>query len=308
VELKHLRTFLAAADALNISEAARRLRVTQPALSRQIKELESEIGSPLFVRRPNGLRLTEAGKALQTHGGAALAQVDSAVVKAKQSAETDASVLRVGYYSSLCVWANILGRAFEKLAQRFPKVTTQLSENGSAKLAEEVANGSLDAALLGPGEFAPTPGVVMKPACEVPLVAVMAANHRLAKKRQLSVSDLRDEPILGVAKKAAPGRDVAFVAACRKDGFTPRIAAEAASLPDLMVGLTQHSSLAVVDAFVLLAPMPGIAFVRFRAPELSVQIMAAYSSQLTPAGKLFVELTLAEAKRASNSLQRSNGS
>ncbi|HEY5226939.1 MAG TPA: LysR family transcriptional regulator, partial [Opitutaceae bacterium] len=191
MELRHLRTFLAVADTLNISEAARRLHVTQPALSRHIRDLEHSVGHPLFVRHPNGLRLTASGEALHESGSKAVAAVDGALSAARTTGEKEAAALRVGYYSSVCIWANILGPAFGKLARKYPKTTTSLFEASSAQLVDDIAGGRLDAAILGPGEYSPVPGVVTEVACTVPALAMMANNHRLAKKRQLALSDFR---------------------------------------------------------------------------------------------------------------------
>ena len=304
MELRHLRTFLAVAETLNVSEAARRLRVTQPALSRQIKDLEWEIGYPLFVRRANGLRLTDSGATFQAHAGKVLAAAEAALHEAKQAGEAQASVLRVGYYSGLCVWANILGRAFERLGRTYPKATTKLFEHSSARLASDVSAGTLDAALLGPGEFGAMPGVVFELACTVPAVALVAADHPLAKKRILSIEDLRGRDILSIDPKSAPGRENQVIASAKARGFEPRIVHAAAGVPELMVAITKRSGLAIADAFALLAPVPGIAVIRFKPSELNIDIHAAYANEGTPASKLLVSSMLTEARRAGKAIAR----
>jgi DNA-binding transcriptional LysR family regulator len=300
VELRHLRTFLAVADTLNISEAARRLHVTQPALSRHIRDLEHSVGHPLFLRNPNGLKLTASGEALHSSGKKAVAAIDEALSAAKRTGDEQAASLRVGYYSSVCIWANILGPAFGKLSKKYPKVTTNLIEASSAELVDEIAGGRLDAALLGPGEYPPVPGVTTEVACTVPALAMMANNHRLAKKRQLALGDLKGEEIISLMPDSAPGRDHAFVAACKASGFAPRIMREANGLPELILLVTKRMGVAILDSFAQVAPLPGITFVKFKAPGLSVDIHAAYSSKGSAISKHLVELTLAEARRAAS--------
>jgi DNA-binding transcriptional LysR family regulator len=96
MELRHLRTFLIVAETQNISEAARRLRVTQPALGRHIRDLEHTIGTPLFVREPGRFRLTPAGRTLRDRGPAALAAIEQALHRARGVAAERSATVRVG--------------------------------------------------------------------------------------------------------------------------------------------------------------------------------------------------------------------
>jgi len=296
-EARHVRTFLVVADALNISEAARRLNVTQPALSRQIRELEEGVGHPLFVRHPKGLRLTEAGETLQAEGRKAAAAMDAALAAARDAGERQASCLSVGYYSNICVWANVLGPAFEKLGRRYPRITTNLTEAPSAQLVAEVAAGRLSVALLGPGEYPPVPGVVFEVACSVPAIVMMPLNHRLAKKRQLALADLRGEEIIGLSPEMSPGRNRALLAACAAVGFTPQISAVASGVPELMVAVKKRMAVAILDAFARVAPLPGVAFVGLKPPRVMLDIQVARSSQPSPAALLLSEMMVAEARR-----------
>lgn len=297
MELRHLRTFLVVAETLNISEAARRLRATQPALSRQVRELEDQVGHPLFTRHPNGLRLTASGEALRDHGLRAVASVEQALERARTAGEDEAAVLRVGYYTSVCIWANILGPAFQKLNRKYPKAVTRLHEASGSDLLKSVAKGDIDIALLGPGDYRAPPGVTVAVACSVPALVMMPMNHPLAKKRQVAVEDLRGERILGLAEDAAPKRDQAFAAACGAAGFKPRVEAAGSGLAELMVAVSKNAAVSIVDAFVRLAPLPGVALARFKPPGVTVDILAAYRSDCSPPVRHLADLALAEARR-----------
>jgi len=296
-EARHVRTFLVVADALNISEAARRLNVTQPALSRQIRELEEAVGHPLFVRHPKGLRLTEAGETLRVEGRKAAAAMEAALAAARDAGEQQASSLSVGYYSNICVWANVLGPAFEKLGRRYPRITTSLTEAPSAQLVADVAAGRLSVALLGPAEYPPVPGVTFEVACSVPAIVMMPLNHRLAKKRQLELADLQGEEIVGLTPEMSPGRNRPLLAACAAAGFTPRVSAVASGVPELMVAVKKRMAVAILDAFARVAPLPGVAFVGLKPPRVMLDIQVARSSQPSPAALLLSELMVAEARR-----------
>ncbi|HEY5227560.1 MAG TPA: LysR substrate-binding domain-containing protein, partial [Opitutaceae bacterium] len=112
------------------------------------------------------------------------------------------------------------------------------------------------------------------------------------------LSDFRGEEIIGLKSESAPGRDEAFVAACRAAGFSPKISHEANGLPELMILVTKRMGVAILDSFARVAPVPGITFVGFKGHSLRLDIHAAYSAQRSPIAKLLVELTLAEARRA----------
>src|SRR5262245_22990943 len=119
MELRHLRTFVVVADTLNISEAARRLRATQPAMSRQIRFLEHEVGNALCTRHRDGLRLTATGEALRDHGIKVLEAVDAALRSAREAEKQRAAVLRLGYYGA-SVWDKVIAPAAEMFGRKFP--------------------------------------------------------------------------------------------------------------------------------------------------------------------------------------------
>src|SRR5204862_8222169 len=131
----------------NISEAARRLRATQPALSRQIRCLEHVVGNPLFVRHRNGLSFTATGIVLRDEGGKALEALAAAVRHARGAEATGDAVVRLGYYG-ISVWDKVLAPAVEIFGRRFPRVTLNMVEESSAQLADGLRERRLDVALL----------------------------------------------------------------------------------------------------------------------------------------------------------------
>jgi DNA-binding transcriptional LysR family regulator len=298
MELRHLRTFVAVAETLNISEAARRLRVTQPALSRHIQSLEHIVGHPLFVRHRNGLQLTAAGVTLRDHGHKALAAVDAALRNARGADANGNTMVRLGYYG-ISVWSNLLAPAVETFGRRFPDLTLNMVEQSSVYLAASLKEGELDVALLGTGDYERIPGVVTEVACTVPALAMVAANHRLAKKRFVSLDDLRDEEIIGFKHQDAPGRSRSFIAACRDAGFAPRITYVASILPELIMAVRKQMGVAFLSAFATTAPHPpGVVFIKLKPPCVPMDVYAAYALRGPPAARDLAELIIAEARRA----------
>src|SRR5262249_6565892 len=126
MELRHLRYFVAAAEAENVSRAAARLHVSQPALSRQIRDLEEELGSPLFQGTAKSVRLTEAGKAFLTEARVVLQGADEAVARARAIATGGHTELHVGYAPSPTV--RLLPATLRAFQTEFPKVRVKLHD------------------------------------------------------------------------------------------------------------------------------------------------------------------------------------
>ena len=297
MELRHLRTFVAVTETLNISAAARRLRVTQPALSRHIHALEHTVGHPLFVRHRDGLRLTATGATLRDHGIKALAAVDDALNCARGVGANDGTVLRLGYYG-ISIWENLLAPAVEAFGRRFPHLTLNMVEQSSVHLASDLREGLLDVALLGSGDYSRLPGVVTEVACTVPARVLVATNHRLAKKRVVSLEDLRDEEIIGFKHQDAPGKYRAFIAACREAGFSPRIVYLASIFPELSMAVKKRMGVAILSAFATTVPHPGVVFIKLKPPGVPLEIYTAHTLRSPPAARSLAGLIAVEARRA----------
>lgn len=299
MESRHLRTFVVAAETLNISEAARRLRVTQPALSRQIRDLEHEVGHPLFVRHPGGLRLTPAGVILHEQGTKALAAFDEALRCARGEDMKKPTVMRVGYYGTMGTWASVLAPALEKMG---PATTFSVAELTSGQLVVELREGRLDVAVLGPGEYPKIPGVTLELVCQFPAMVLAPINHRLAKKRQLALEDLRDEEIITLSQESAPGRDNAFIAACREKGFTPRITPIGASIPEAITAGIKRMGVGIAGNFAMNLPYPGVVYIKFKPPGVMLDLFVAYNAG-SDAARALAGLIAVEARRAVTSVR-----
>ncbi len=297
MELRHLRTFVAVTETLNISAAARRLRVTQPALSRHIQALEHMVGHPLFVRHRNGLQLTATGLTLRDQGIKALAAFDDALRSARGAGSKDGTVIRLGYYG-ISIWENLLAPAVEAFGRKFPHLTLNMVESSSVHLATDLREGALDVALLGSGDYQRIPGVVTEVACTVPAMVVVAANHRLAKKRLISLEDLRDEEIIGFKHQDAPGKYRSFIAACREAGFTPRISYLASIFPELSMAVKKRMGVAILSSFATTVPHPGVVFIKLKPPSVPLEIYVSYALRSSTPARQLAELITNEARRA----------
>ena len=199
MELRHLRYFVAVAEEKSITVAAqRRLRTAQPSLSRQLRELEAEIGAALMTRSARGIELTAAGKVFLDHARLALAQVEAATAAARRAAHPEDRTLALGFLSG-CEPEWLPG-AMHVLREELPKIEVTISSKDSPQLADGLATGKLDAAFLRPEKQ--YPDLLYKLLIREPLIVVLPSDHRLASHEAISPQDLASETFIGMADQA----------------------------------------------------------------------------------------------------------
>lgn len=186
MELRHLRYFLAIADEGSFSLAAeRRLHTAQPSLSRQIRDLEAEVGAQLFERTPKGAELTAAGRAFLDHARAALLQAEAAVAAARKAVVGERPRFALGFLTGHEIkW---LAAALQELKQIMPDIDVVVSSQSSPELAAAVARGRLDAAFMRAEK---AHGLSYRIVSREPLIAVIPAGHELAGRAALTAADL----------------------------------------------------------------------------------------------------------------------
>jgi DNA-binding transcriptional LysR family regulator len=226
VELRHLRYFLAVAEEGHFGRAARRLRIAQPPVSRQIQALEEELGFPLFDRTKRRIELTAAGKVFRERARRVLDGVEEAVTAARRASLGQTGRVAVGYPSSLAYSGlTELLRAFRAHS---PDVDLVLREIPAQEQITALREGRLDVGLVR----APLaePALASEPVRTEPLVVAMPADHRLARRSRVALRDLAREPFVGFPRASnAPFFDL-LIRACHDAGFSPMIVQEAPQL------------------------------------------------------------------------------
>jgi DNA-binding transcriptional LysR family regulator len=200
MELRHLRYFAAVAAHGSFSRAANNLHLTQPALSRQVRDLEEEIGVPLFVRGTNTLTLTEAGEVFYEEARDLLARADQAVQRVRGEARSE--TLRVGYGPSLT--AGILPRALERFQSEVPRVRIELEDLSPREIGEKVKGGLLDLVIMPESTQALIKGFQWTELRRLALVLVMAPTHPLAKLAKIPPKRLNGLPLHGLGRVNFP--------------------------------------------------------------------------------------------------------
>src|SRR2546428_581431 len=204
MELRHIRYFIAVAETGSVTVAAeRRLHTSQPSLSRQIRDLEDEVGAPLLNRSARGVELTDAGRAFMDHARLALMQIDAAIEAARKAAQPAKERFALGFLTGEEMrW---LPEAMQILRGELPNADVSVTSDYSPNLADAVARGKLDVAFL---RAEPDFDLVYRTVRQEPLVVLMPSDHPLASRRAVRPQDLIGEPFIAMGGKARMLRGV----------------------------------------------------------------------------------------------------
>jgi LysR family transcriptional regulator, hca operon transcriptional activator len=199
MELRHLRYFVAVAEARSLTVAAQqRLYTSQPSLSRQIRDLEKEVGAQLLTRSARGIELTPAGRAFLDHARSVLSQVEAAAEAARQAAHPAKPCFAMGFLTGHeLTW---MSEALQILRDELPNVDVMISSQTSPQLAAALLKGKVDAAFLRREEG--VPDLAFKLLIKEPLVVVLPSDHRLAALNAINPQDLAGEIFLSVSDTA----------------------------------------------------------------------------------------------------------
>ena len=193
MEIRQLKAFIAIAETGTFTAGAMRVHVTQAAISMQLKQLELEVGAPLFIRAPRRVILTEAGEALLERARSILREHDAALAEIAELAGAEHGRLRIGSASAM-VTAGPLPTLLKELRARHPRADVSISSGTSEALVRQIIAGELDVAFVSlPVE---TRGIVTEVLSRDELVAIASPRHRLAKQRIVTAAVLANEKLI----------------------------------------------------------------------------------------------------------------
>jgi DNA-binding transcriptional LysR family regulator len=291
MELRHLRYFLAVGEALNFTKASAQLRVAQPALSRQVQDLEDEIGVDLLRRSPRGVTLTAEGKLFLEEVRVLLRRTDESVEKVRALARGEYGELHIGYAPSPTV--EILPPALAAFQKAVPRVRVLLHDLSSDELIAGLQNATLELAVMVRQPVGDeTAGIQFELLRTYPLCVAMTAAHPFARLKSVSLEKLAAEPLVGFRRKDYPEYNRILDRLFAPISATPRIAVECDSASSLIteveagrgVALSSTIFKLVAGKRLLYRPLTGTAEVA------SVGIARASKGDVTPAGEKFCEI------------------
>jgi LysR family transcriptional regulator, hca operon transcriptional activator len=271
MELRHLRYFVAVAEAGSMKVAAEtRLHTAQPSLSRQMRDLEHEVGVALFARSVRGVELTAAGRAFLDHARLSLTQAEAAAEAARRAARPAKTSFAVGFLiGQEAAW---LARATRILSDELPNIEIRVSSGFSVTLAEELKQGRIDIAFL---RHEPDPDLTFKLVLKEPLVAILPRDHRLAASKTFDPRDLAGETFIGIS-------EIPRVLRGAVNGYLKRSGVEVA--PRFAIdNFAMAISLVTSERGVALLPIsieeylpPSIVSRRLRGAQPTVDLMVGY--------------------------------
>jgi DNA-binding transcriptional LysR family regulator len=219
IELRHLRYFVAVAEELHFSRAARKLNLAQPPLSQQIRQLEAILGYPLFNRTSRSVKLTPAGAVYLERTRKLLQGIERDIGEMRDVAQGKVGLLHIGFIGSAMLTR--LPGVLRAYRESFPGVELRLHESFTAKVIEGLEDGSLDVGLLRDADQREV--LHLETLFSEPFVAVVSVGHTLSKKKIISLSSLRDEPFVFYPRTAGVRAFEKPMSLCEAAGFRPRI-------------------------------------------------------------------------------------
>jgi DNA-binding transcriptional LysR family regulator len=284
MDLRQLSYFVAVAEERQFTRAAARVSVAQPAVSAQIRRLETELGEPLFHRDRRAVSLTAAGEALLPHAQAALAA-------AELGRDTIASLrgilqgrLRVGVSGPV---DHRFAEALGDFHRAHPAVEIEFTQQQNEPLLDDVASGDVDAAIVGLGAQPTPPGVGVRVVATEPLVLAVRRGDPLSRRRTVTIAQLRGQPLISLVRGS--GLRTVLENACDKAGFVPWITAEASELGSLVELAAEGLGAAALPRSA--ANGADLALLKITRPKLRrITALAWNEAATSPAGRAFLAL------------------
>lgn len=219
MELRHVRYFLAVAESLNFSKAAQQLHIAQPPLSRQIRQLEDELGVELFIRTKHGVQLTKAGRAFMDEGRKLVVQAGHATEAARHAQKGESGIVRIGIASGL---GGLVAKVVAEHGRHFPGINIECRDVFSGLQNEILEKCEIDVGFLRP------PVNQMKLDCELlfeeELAVVLPKSHRFAKRKFLKLKEVADEPLIMFDRNFSAGLYDRILGLYSRQGLTPHFA------------------------------------------------------------------------------------
>ncbi len=288
MELRHLRYFVAVAEELSFTRAARRLRVAQPALSRQIRQLEDEACVELLTRDPRNVRLTPAGAVFLSEAKMILERSAQALRAAREAGRENERPLNIGYVWGLfhSVVPDVVGR----FRAQFPETPVNLFDLAATDQALALREGRLDAGFIGFAEEAESAGLAKKKVGTCEFMAVLPSGHKAVRSRRIQLADLAGEKFFAISADTFPGAARYVAEACARVGFRPKAVQAAERGHTLLALVAGHQGVALAPESLQAMPHPGVVFRPLVDPPCGELFIAWGEGKLSKTGEAFVGL------------------
>lgn len=295
MELRHLRYFIAVAEEENVTRAASRLHVSQPALSRQVRDLEEELGVQLFERSAKAVHLTPAGKVFLEEARAVMHRAAEAVQAARNAAVSGRGELLVGYAPSLTV--RILPPTLRAFQLRLPQVRVALNDLSTGEMLTQLREGKLQIAFLVRPSRGMLRGLRFEDLTQDRMCLAVAPKHPFARRKSVPLAEVVREPIIGYSRRDYPEYHEFLAELFAPTKTKHHLAEEHDGVTSLIAAVEAGGGVALVPESVICLTGPRVKLLALTPVPAPLIIGAAWlASGLTPQAEQFLECARAAAK------------
>ncbi|MDK2808594.1 MAG: hypothetical protein PWP24_1330 [Clostridiales bacterium] len=238
--------FLTVAKTLNFTQAASLLYISQPALSKQILSIEGELGLVLFERNKRTVMLTPAGASLYKEWALLEADLNASIARAKLLQQNEAKTLRIGCTDTFPI-DEALSLLMERFQTQYPDIDIDIGSYGFRTLKEQFQSGDFDVIFIPEFELSAYKGVKTLPFQTVDLCIAVPLSHPLSKKKEVTVSDLKEQPIITISPKESVKGVEKIKNLCQDYGFEPNIVKYMSNLNSLLLGVRNGIGITICD-------------------------------------------------------------
>ena len=272
MDLRKLTYFVTVADELNFSRAARRLGVSQPVVSRAIKELEHLVEAKLFFRESNFIKLTPAGETLLPRVEEALSAMEEGMKSVRDVAALGLSVIDVGYLPSS--YDAFVGDAFNVFCQTFPDTRVNPHPSDPGQMVEDLRSGKIDVALIGyicPEVHKEFDAFFLS---KIPTSLVVAAHHPIARKPAMDLEELSMFPLVSLESKHFPGRHEFITQTLKEKGISPKSIRRVDSLLSVLANIANSDGFSMMPMEVESVATQHVKFLQLDTWDIGVDFHA----------------------------------
>ncbi|MED4584337.1 LysR family transcriptional regulator [Brevibacillus choshinensis] len=298
MDVRQLRYFIAVAEQLNFTEAAKTLYVAQPAVSQQIAYLEKKLGVQLFIRSKHSVELTHAGTVFLKDAREIVQRLDASIETVRQAEEGLVGTINIGLLSvSVRTFLPLVVRSFCK---KYPNINIHFAFYNVGQINQKLENDEIDLAFTLSHGLGSMPGIACKKLWSQPYCVIMPHDHPLAANTLLRLEQLAQEPFVMLDRAQSPQGYDHILALCAKKGFSPHIVSHASRIDAVMLIVDAGIGITIQSRHVQMYATPTLRLVDLEGDDYEVDVVASWKEQTANRSvALFmaeVEQTLGESK------------
>jgi DNA-binding transcriptional LysR family regulator len=288
MELRHLRYFVAVAEALSFTKGAEKLHLAQPSLTRQIKDLEEEIGVHLLNRSKRQVALTEEGRSFLADAKRVLAHSAEIVDSVQRLRDHEIVTLKIGYVANL--FPALLPATLVSFQRKFSTVSINLFDMTYGDQFRALKDGKIDLGFVGSRKAIEERGLQIRSIASDKTVAALPQRDRLAKKAVVKLKDLKPMFFVGMSEASHPGYRDWLTATCRRAGFAPKVLQDADIERFVIEAVGAGLGVALLPDQVKTLPHQNVVFRPLIPTVLTESCIAWRSDNTSTALKAYVEI------------------